>query len=72
MAGTCSHIQALDRVKTPKGRECEECVKLKSSWVHLRTCLSCGHVIPFLSAGRLERLRAAAPTLDPLPAIEES
>ena len=42
MAGTCSHIQALDRVKTPKGRECEECVKLKSSWLHLRTCQDCG------------------------------
>ena len=23
---------------------CEECLKLGSSWVHLRLCLTCGHV----------------------------
>jgi len=23
---------------------CEECLKSGSSWVHLRLCLSCGHV----------------------------
>ena len=23
-------------------RECEECVKIAASWVHLRTCQTCG------------------------------
>ena len=27
---------------TPEG--CEECLILGSSWVHLRLCLTCGHV----------------------------
>ncbi|MEU2489965.1 UBP-type zinc finger domain-containing protein [Streptomyces sp. NPDC007883] len=27
---------------TPQG--CEECLRLGSPWVHLRLCLSCGHV----------------------------
>ena len=38
----CGHIAALDGVKKAKARECEECVKTGSSWVHLRTCQSCG------------------------------
>jgi Zn-finger in ubiquitin-hydrolases and other protein len=42
MADTCSHIEAVTTVKHPRRRECEECVKIKSRWVHLRTCQSCG------------------------------
>jgi hypothetical protein len=41
-ADTCEHIAALDEVKKPKARACEECVKTGSSWVHLRTCQECG------------------------------
>ena len=41
---TCEHEIGLDPVPllTPEG--CEECLKTGSSWVHLRLCLSCGHV----------------------------
>jgi ubiquitin-hydrolase Zn-finger-containing protein len=39
---TCAHIQAIRTVKTPKRFECEECVKIKATWVHLRTCQECG------------------------------
>lgn len=28
--------------KTPNG--CEECLQMGSTWVHLRLCLTCGHV----------------------------
>ena len=38
----CAHIEAIDTVLRPKRQECEECVKLGSSWVHLRTCQQCG------------------------------
>ena len=38
----CAHIAAVDAVKEPAKRECEECVKTGSRWVHLRTCQSCG------------------------------
>ncbi len=42
MAGACVHIDLVKSVVHPKARICEECVKIKSSWVHLRTCQSCG------------------------------
>jgi uncharacterized UBP type Zn finger protein len=38
----CSHLEAIDEVKGPKRRECEDCVKIGSTWVHLRTCQRCG------------------------------
>ena len=38
----CSHLDAIDSIKQPQRRECEECVKIGSSWVHLRTCQQCG------------------------------
>ena len=40
----CTHLSQIRDVKprTPKG--CEECLKLGMRWVHLRLCLSCGHV----------------------------
>jgi uncharacterized UBP type Zn finger protein len=28
----------------PRGTGCEECLKTGMKWVHLRVCLSCGHV----------------------------
>ena len=40
-----SHLQQVNqnvKAKTPNG--CEECLKKGSSWVHLRLCLTCGHV----------------------------
>jgi len=40
--GACAHITNLESVVPPKSRECEECVKTGSRWVHLRTCQTCG------------------------------
>ena len=44
MAAQCKHLDQVRSVKprTPKG--CEECLKAKMEWVHLRLCLICGHV----------------------------
>lgn len=36
--GACAHIASLKTVAPAKRRECEECVKTGSEWVHLRTC----------------------------------
>jgi len=41
MTEACPHIDAITEVKKAKRRECEECVKLHASWVHLRTCQEC-------------------------------
>jgi hypothetical protein len=40
--GTCVHITSVATVKRPRRHECQECVKIGSSWVHLRTCQTCG------------------------------
>jgi uncharacterized UBP type Zn finger protein len=39
----CSHLSGLNPVP-PRAPGCEECLKTGSPWVHLRACLSCGHV----------------------------
>jgi uncharacterized UBP type Zn finger protein len=32
------------RPVVPSSYGCEECLRIGSSWVHLRLCLTCGHV----------------------------
>ena len=39
---SCEHIRAVSTITPPKHHVCEECVKIKAQWVHLRTCQSCG------------------------------
>jgi hypothetical protein len=39
---SCAHLKQIQDVKQAKKRECEECVRIGSEWVHLRTCQSCG------------------------------
>jgi uncharacterized UBP type Zn finger protein len=39
----CEHLAGL-KLTPPNGKGCEECLKTGSEWVHLRVCLSCGHV----------------------------
>ncbi len=44
-AGACEHLEDAPRVmkaRTPNG--CEECLRDGTRWVHLRLCLTCGHV----------------------------
>ncbi|MFI6519231.1 ubiquitin carboxyl-terminal hydrolase 14 [Spirillospora sp. NPDC050679] len=42
----CEHVKDLPAVApdpvTPRG--CQECLEEGSRWVHLRLCLTCGHV----------------------------
>ena len=40
----CEHEVGLEPAppRTPAG--CEECLRAGTSWVHLRLCLTCGHV----------------------------
>jgi uncharacterized UBP type Zn finger protein len=41
MEEICKHIEQIETIKFPKKRECEECIKSGSEWVHLRTCQTC-------------------------------
>ncbi len=36
----------LDQIRdvTPSSKGCEDCLKIGGRWVHLRLCLTCGHV----------------------------
>jgi hypothetical protein len=44
-AKPCPHIAAIEEVRGPRSRECEECVKIGARWVHLRTCQECGRTL---------------------------
>ena len=39
----CDHLKHLHPVAATN-TGCEECLKTGSTWVHLRLCLTCGHV----------------------------
>jgi uncharacterized UBP type Zn finger protein len=42
-ANECSHLSTIQDV-IPSADGCEDCLKIGDSWVHLRLCLTCGHV----------------------------
>ena len=39
----CSHLKDSPNAE-PRAEGCEECLKMGDDWVHLRNCLTCGHV----------------------------
>jgi hypothetical protein len=41
-AQICKHLNATRAIKQAAHRECAECVKIGSAWVHLRVCQECG------------------------------
>ena len=40
---SCSHLDQVRDVE-PSGQGCEDCLRLGGQWLHLRMCMSCGHV----------------------------
>jgi len=43
MPEPCTHLDQI-KIKHTAKKGCEECLKAGDTWVHLRLCLSCGHV----------------------------
>jgi hypothetical protein len=43
VAMQCTHMNHVHKVK-PSAKGCEDCLKIGSTWVHLRMCMECGHV----------------------------
>jgi uncharacterized UBP type Zn finger protein len=39
----CEHVKEIRNVE-PDAEGCSECLAQGDTWVHLRMCLSCGHV----------------------------
>ena len=44
MEETCAHLKIAELPTPDSERGCEECIAIDSRWVHLRMCLTCGHV----------------------------
>jgi len=44
MAAPCPHVAAIRPVVPTPPNGCAECLAIGSVWVHLRLCLTCGHV----------------------------
>ena len=44
----CKHLTHLQHARpkpvTPSGHGCKECLETGDAWVHLRLCMTCGHV----------------------------
>jgi len=43
MTPACQHLKEIRKV-TARTKGCEECLKTGDTWMHLRLCLTCGHV----------------------------
>jgi len=45
VADGCSHLDQIDFDVEPDSTEgCSECLEVGDRWVHLRMCMTCGHV----------------------------
>ncbi len=44
MNDTCTHLDAIDLAVEPSGPGCQECLAGGGRWMHLRRCLTCGHI----------------------------
>src|SRR5262249_39569396 len=44
-SGDCKHLRDAPRTVRPDNPgECKECIAVGVEWVHLRMCLTCGHI----------------------------
>jgi uncharacterized UBP type Zn finger protein len=43
MDATCTHLGEIRDV-VPSSNGCEECMAIGQAWLHLRLCMTCGHV----------------------------
>jgi hypothetical protein len=66
MSQICTHLDTVQQVepRTPEG--CQECLESGSWWVHLRLCLTCGHVGCCDSSPNLHARRHAHDTAHPI------
>lgn len=45
LTAACEHVAGTTIRSVPRpAAGCEECLKIGGRWVHLRECLTCGHV----------------------------
>jgi len=56
----CSHLDAIDSIKQPQRRECEECVQIGAQWIHRRILGSSPHLPDMRSHALLRQLAESA------------
>ncbi len=44
MSIPCAHVAGAVLDVRPSSTGCEDCLRIGSRWVHLRLCMTCGHV----------------------------
>ena len=69
--GGCPHIDGVTAVKHPRKHLCDECVKIGATWVHLRTCQSCGATLCCDSSPNKHATKHARSTNHPVVASAE-
>ena len=67
----CGHIENVGEVRHALANECEECVKIRSRWVHLRTCQTCGVTLCCDSSPNRHATKHARATAHPVVASAE-
>ncbi len=67
----CGHIEGVGQVKEPRAHECDECVRMRSRWVHLRTCQTCGVTLCCDSSPNRHASKHARATAHPVVASAE-
>lgn len=67
----CEHLNALTAISVGDSYECAECVTIKSRWVHLRTCQTCGVTLCCDSSPNRHMTRHARSSTHPVVASAE-
>jgi uncharacterized UBP type Zn finger protein len=62
----CSHLDQIRPVEPHTTEGCEDCLREGGRWVHLRLCLTCGHVGCCDSSPNRHASRHAAEVSHPL------
>jgi hypothetical protein len=44
MSDTCTHLDQIATHVSPGDAGCHECLESGDRWVHLRLCMTCGHI----------------------------
>jgi len=68
---SCDHLKAIATVKQAQRHECEACIKTGDSWVHLRTCQTCGATLCCDSSPNRHATRHAQASGHPVVASAE-
>jgi hypothetical protein len=67
----CTHLRAITDVRRPARQVCERCVEIGATWVHLRTCQTCGVTLCCDSSPNRHATRHATSTRHPVIASAE-